>query len=389
MFVRNQTPTQRLVAQAKVDITNARKTAHAILKLKYDRLDPIVHENSCQIRALKVVQSVNNNIIREEARRLFAHTLELERKLCEIHPNETFLSLEDLIQKKNLQFQMSEDMSYLAMAHFLTIGKIYRLSPTGQETARIENSKIHGSLSKKVDNAFLNGKIADTQSKIAEASVKYIQEQARVVSPFSDPECDLTQRALNHTVDVSDNPALKKPCTHTFYNFKTIMLRLKEGYHLVYIKEYSSDKSKNTGVFLRASHQHTQTSPSDEKGFRSVGSRRPGDFEILSDEELSKLDKKAPVYVIEGLLPKNMSLADLKAHIKALGVLNICLYNAALVNPFSKPGVTTDFMEEKAKAEINEHQRKGRELKCQKENPGIFTIVHTHASSVKLERTKV
>ena len=378
--------TQNILSIAKVDITNAKKTARAIITGRFGQIDPIVNDNSCQIRALRAMQLVSNRVLRNEAQSLYDHALKLERKLDAIinKPQREYTSLRQLLDFEGLNLQTSEGMEYLTLAHFLTIAKVYRVSSTGVETAYIDYSTLQSKLSKRVSIDFLKDKVAKAQSLIAQLSVGYIQAQAQRLSIRTSHDARFieSQLAEENVVDLVDN-GLSKLCTCAYYNFKTILLRLREEYSLVLVKEYSRNNT-TTGIFFRSKPQDMQTHHrhTGEVGFMYA---RPsaGDFERLTPEQVNALDVNEPVFVIEGFLPPHLALSE---HITQIGLYNLCLLNVATVNQFSKKEITIDFMDEPAKREIAQTAQKALELGCNKEVPRAFTIVHTHASSVKAEK---
>lgn len=258
-------------------------------------------------------------------------------------PKEAF-SLEE-----RLNLNASSELIFLLQTYFLTVGKIFRMSRSGSETATIEYSKLKR-LSPQISNDCLKRVVEFCQVKLAEASVSFIQIQSKCV------DIDLTQ--IKRVLPPLRLGSLERPCTCAFYNFKTVLFRLEQKQALILIKQYAfQGVLKTVGVFYR--------------GFK------PDETGINPNE---------PVFVIEGFfaelqLDAFIQKVVLREYIEDIGLKSLALMNVAQVPQFSSVDETNQ--------EIEVYRARGKELGISLKQPKAFTIVHTHAGLVRDEQERL
>jgi hypothetical protein len=354
----------KFLVVAKLLATNARLTARA-LSSPLSAFDPIVHDNSCQIRAFRIITLAHSKEICEEASKLEESAIGVEQAVQNFYnkppvPDQK-ASFEDIAARLQLSLMASPHMIYLLQAHFLTIGKIFQMRPDGSEVAYIDFSILISRLSVKSIETPLLKKIVDfTQVSLAEASIRCIQAEAEAAGGAL-----AKQLAVVELVPSPDPETLLRPCSCAFYNFKLILTRLECP---ILVKRYAFQKEKSFfGIFYRRVPDTIQ-------------------FAELTEDEVGKLDPKSPVFVIEGFMPPQSQRGDLQKQVNQFSLLDLALINVARVSQFSSRDLDPTKMDT---SEIEKYRRQATELGCSLTKPTIFSIVHTHAGTVVDEKGRL
>jgi hypothetical protein len=360
-----------ILAVAKLLATNVKLTATAFAQRRFSQFDPIVHENSCQIRAYGVITLSQSGPVSEELLKLREAAIGAEKVLQTlqnkpVYPSEK-ISFEQIIADLHLSLEASPEVIYLLQTHFLTVAKVFRMNGDGSETAYIDFSTLRSRVSKQVDVERLKEIVDYTQVKLAEASIRFIQAEASCLDEFTQAQLADEQVA---TVLPPGPKALQRRCSCAFYNFKTILLRARETKVLILVKKYAIGQEKPCGIFYTASETAALFVP-------------------LPLEEMVKFDPKTPVFVIEGFMPKEMDQDGLQKHVEALSLLDMALINVARVPQFSSRDFDPGTFDPKACQEIETYRKRAHELGCSLEKPKMFSIVHTHAGSVEEALTEL
>lgn len=367
LFDRDRENFLKMLGVAKLLATNAKLAANAFLQGKHSHFDPIVHENSCQIRAFAVILLSRSPAMMEEAQRLKEAAMAVEKALIPLQnkppiPDQE-VEFEAVLAKFNLSLDASPEMTYLLQTHFLTVGKVFIMKQDGSETAYIDYQTLKHRVSKQADTDFLKRIVDFTQVKLAEASVRFIQAEASCVGGHIEQQLMPDQIKM---VLPPDKDALPRPCSCAFYNFKTILLRAREERVVIVIKKYLIGQDKPCSIFYRGSDTASLFAP-------------------LTDKEMAALNPKDPVFVIEGFMPPDMDRESLHKHIEKISLLDIALINVARVSQFSSQDFDPEKIDARAREEIESYRKRAEELGCSLQKPRAFSIVHTHAGTVQEE----
>jgi len=360
----------RVLDLVKMVVTNAKLAGKAFLKRNYSAFDPIVHENSCQIRGSMMISMAVDRGFRREAYRLTQQAAKIETTLKTFFNKrpvpDTKKTLEEVVSDHQLELQVSPQMGAAILSYFLTLGKVFRIYPDGREVAYIDFHTLKDRTSKRVDPELVKAVVDAAQVRLAEFSVAFIQREASRLRESTHPDARFIEEQLvDGLIEKVAPPCglLLRPCSLAFYNFKTILLRAAEERTVVLVKQYAIKKEKTFGVFFQAED------PS-------------GPFLPL---QKSDLREDHAVFVIEGMVPNGMGEKELQQEVCDLSLVNLALANVATVPQYSRRDPEKGKLSQKATNELREKREEGIKLGLNVKNPKTFTIVHTHASSIKEE----
>ena len=210
---------------AKFFLTIAAKASKALIRGDLTSFDPIVRENTCQVRGLHAIVSFLDKELLEEAARVEKRARELLNLLPSIH-----------------ELTVSEKLDYCFRSFLLTHGKTFQMSRALVETSGICPGMLKDRLSKKMDTSHIKAIVALAQTKMAEATVLFIQAQAGTLSVH------LEDRTIRRG---------KLATSCAFYNFKAVLLALKALQIPILIKEHRGQafkllyRSQEPGALLK------------------------------------------------------------------------------------------------------------------------------------------
>lgn len=352
---------------AKCFLSNARMTCQALLQGRLSKLDPIVGENACQVRALLVLIAYLMPDVRQELTALDKRIEVLLKNLNEMinaqrRSYHQFYKedaqLEEQMAQLKLCVTVSERVDYLLRCHLLTIGKHFSIDRDGTEWCGITAQTIRDRLKTQLSYEVLEPIINCARQKMSHQTVRYLQEEALKLTS-SGHELVLRQLEGERIRTVIARPfTFRSSCA--FFNIQAVVMRVCELGVPILIKEHV--KNNPMGFY-----------------FRSI---QAGQFPSIANP-LS--DPHERLLVIEGFFPEGRTPEDLSRELQQQGVVNVILANAALVPQFSADD-NIELLEQEAKDEISSYRVLGKDLGYQTATPRVFSIAHIHAATHKEEK---
>ncbi|MBS3904166.1 MAG: hypothetical protein KGZ39_02440 [Simkania sp.] len=150
------------------------------------RIDPVVGENACQIRASMYSDITNRKDIQEELERwilLLTTTMDKLRSLR--LPDAQMMSLEQVLRENAVPMEVPKYVLLIAYGYILTLGKTYQIK---QE---ITSGKLQVNIEEKIDQGVLKAKLAEikdggaslakdlvklARKRLSESSIDYVKE---------------------------------------------------------------------------------------------------------------------------------------------------------------------------------------------------------------------
>ena len=166
-------------------LTLAEQAIEALCNDEIHRFDPLVGENFCQMRAVKIALILRNPSHTRDAQLILIQksknkTLSLLKKGASLFNTE--LSLKDVLEKEDISIQMSDDESFLISSFILTQTKVvkpfYKKERPLVENAHTNYKKMKEITS--VGSSFSCEFIKKLHRQLAAQSVDYIQEIAKL-----------------------------------------------------------------------------------------------------------------------------------------------------------------------------------------------------------------
>jgi len=172
---------ERLLAGLKeyfLLLTAIEQTAEALLDKKLQFFDPLVGENACQIRALKLAV-----VLREkefDLPFLLSQVQGIKDRLNELkYTAQSDLSLQDVIEQHSLELYLNDSELYLLRAYLLSRVKMIRSSPLTHPLLKNEYTdtkkiKEIGS----VGSQFADDLVEKLRQDLSQSSVRFVQKAA-------------------------------------------------------------------------------------------------------------------------------------------------------------------------------------------------------------------
>lgn len=307
-----------------------REATNSFLNRKLWEFDPLVGDNGCERRALKIYDLSSSTELQAELAVLNTSLEEIALDCLPKSQKKTprFQELFERVQK----IEMSLDAAYLLQAHFLASLKTIKRD---EETHKIVYSNSGTGAEAEVNdlNRLLDFRKATSKDAVS-AVVKHVQAQLKESSfGYIHDEASKIAKSMLANNEFAMLQEMTTPSTYrSFFGFKAILLKLRERQALFAVKQLvpTADSAKKA---KEESAKSAETAPAltpTTLVYRSATSG--GAFELVSDSDLRKFQKEA-VYVLEGAVtPLNMDPAQLRDKFKASGGLEeVLLANASLI----------------------------------------------------------
>lgn len=303
----------------------AKQACIDLSKGKLTSFDPIVGENTCQVRALHAISSFLDPKLQQEALSVgkAAHALIVKTNQYQNKPPllEHHGSPQEIIDKLELNLETSEKLHYCFCSFLLTHGKYFVVLPDGHEISGIDTDVLRARLSKQMNRDHIQLIVSRAREHISYLTIQFIQSFAK--------ETALEDKCIRK-ITVS-HLTLYSSCA--FFNFKAVLHALKVP---ILINDYRNNSFKlyyHQGEFIE--------------------------------------DPKGPLFVFEVTSP--LPSDALQKAISTVGLITLALANSAALPQYS---VDNDIsaLEESDRAEIAHHRAI--------DPSPIFTIIHTHAGHI-------
>lgn len=337
-------------------INNLVQALEVFEKKEYSKLDALVGDCRCQLRAIKILSLASSLEFHQEVQELLKTALKVREEFREIkNPLPKSLgslsdeSLKTFFSEHLMKVTFSSDMAYLLQAHLLTFTKV----STDNVKEKTEASRLDKlALARKIQIplSIKKGIIAKTQSELSASSVEFIQ---KVTKSFQEK-----RMLMVHRFSVGELP---KTFVSQYYSLKASLTHLEENSTLVMVKKWLKEKGD------------IPMKPLFYRGFKAM------------DEQ--NLNPDQSVVVFEGQIAKEMDREKLATLIQSFGLKEILLADAAQVDQFEQ-GV--DGLEhipyEEAKEEILDYRKKGIAMNSVRGSKSAFFFLdHMYCSSIKEE----
>ncbi|MES2344942.1 MAG: hypothetical protein V4494_03270 [Chlamydiota bacterium] len=337
--------------------TNADLTAKTLLDGRLSLLDPIVHDDSCLVRGLAIVQIGRDDAVLEEAKQLRVVSKKAIGNISSALSGKTR-------GKETLSFSSSSQLIFLQLAHLLTVAKIFKANASGHEVAKIDLNSLRSKLRvKNLVSIESLGKLVDhCQHQISEISVCFIQEEAFRLSVI---ESKFLQIQLQVVETIAPPVSLStRKCCCLFYNTKTVLLRARELRIPIFVREH---EESTLGIICR--------------------SEESGEFlQPISSFEAIELADDLPILVVHAFLPSGFDQNVFERHVSEETLEKLILSSVALNYQYSIQNEDPSKFSPEALQELEGYRGLGVALGCQLPNPRALTAVHIHASTVNEER---
>ncbi|MEC7838944.1 MAG: hypothetical protein VX777_02770 [Chlamydiota bacterium] len=350
------------------------------------QFDPIVHDSACQIRGLYTIFLKNAGLslkpIDEKIRPIKKVISNLEnRASCQINQQahrkkrnqftemDDSMTVDEFLNRYKLTFDISDEQAMLLQSYLLSVGKTFYMTREGKETCSLDYNKFIALSKPQLESKDLDKIINYTQSKLSDLSVKFVQNEAEKL-PTEETEVRfyLSDKNISFIHLNRNDGKLPKRCSSTYYNFKTVLQRLKQEQILLVIREHKVKKGDaSKGFFYR--------------------SKEPSSiFKQLTDKEIDELKDNEPCFVIEGFPPTNSNMKDISPKLEEFSITSMGLSNAAIAPQFSEPQESSILLDSK---EFNQMKNFAISQGLDKVEHDFFRIAHTHASSVSNEKREM
>lgn len=337
---------QEALMIAQFCLTALKKTAQILQKGGLAQLDPIVGENTCQVRAYAVITSQQKSVLQEEAERVLIHATELLKKVNQLRSKHSNLPMGrspvQLLEHFKLNVALSSDMAYLVRCYILSCGKFFSMTRDGRESSGIDASRVRTILAKSSPFEYVERMLHSAKEQIARDTVERLQEIRLAL-----PEKEQPLLGPDHIREVVTQSNLHLQVSCAFYNMKAVAMDLIAKRVPIVIIEHALS---GEGPPLKLIY---------------VGGKL----------FLEPLDPNEPVFVIEGFIPKGIDHLVLGEQIEKVGLLEIILGNVAGVPQYSENDDISS-LPKFAQEEIAQHRAKGLD------HQRILRIAHTHAGTL-------
>ncbi|NGX63829.1 MAG: hypothetical protein KR126chlam6_01245 [Candidatus Anoxychlamydiales bacterium] len=349
------------------------------------RFDPIVGENACQIRAVKIVSMFSNNLV--DFTYLEKKALEAQKTIEQLllPKNITTLiqskmSLKELLNKENLQIFLTDDELYLLKSFILTESKISQPSEVMfyiQKNLFLETKEPNEE--KNISPKFEREKAYPKNlKKYGNVSSKFTEKLFRRIRKLLSKESilylkDITNKHQDESLkemisDKFETRHLNCYCMPMFWSYKTLFLALqKENIPIIVHAKFIDNKTQDFQVV-------------DEE-FLLYENFNDLENHSYSSKLANISDFNRPAVVIQGIVYQNFDndfKSEWKEFMKSCSIKHVILAGAADHRQYPDPKL--DHMISDLKDEEYENykvmaSKRGFSL----ENPSTFFIQHVYA----------
>ena len=361
---------------AKIVLTNLKMTCQAILNGQLTALDPIVGENTCQVRALAAITGYLNEELKAEAAALKPI---VEERLLKLNDDLNAyrkqyrqfdynplarLSLTTQLAQLGISIEITERMDYLARSHLLTIGKYFSMNLHGRELSGISCETMKGRLKASTMNLqFLEALVHHSREKMSRQTIVFLQDEAKKLRRAPGGDLAVLKRQLeDRCIRVIKPGSFTFLTSCAFYNLKTVLGRVCEMGVPILLKEHGVKLRKPMGFYFR--------------------SQNAGDPPTLLPDNPAQ---GQPILVIEGFFAAKESKEMLMKFLQKSNLVELILANVALTKQYSADD-NTSVLDSEAREEIARFQELGKALGCQTSQPQVFSIAHIHAATAGEEK---
>lgn len=348
-------------------LLNATEAAiKSLEKGELKHFDPIVGENACQIRAVKIAliylnyeNLININKLMRDISVSRAGVEELLATIPNFSKSDT--SLKYYLENQSLDVSVNDDELFLIKSFLLS--KVKVMKPFNLEKPLVENAGTDAKQIKEFSNvgsAFSWNFVRNLREKLSASSVKFVQEMA--VKSINNKECD---RMVSSKFSIIHNGLKCLP----YYWTARVLMELALSYRIPIVmiaeqraKDLNYTAVRKTALFFKATAD----------GYQEVDR-----FALNSDE---------PALILVGSTCRNFTdLPSTETWIQEL--LEHCLDDIILAYAASHrqyPDQEKDLLISEIKNEnYCFHKEKAIEWGCSLENPSLFFLAHAYCDKIR------
>ncbi len=327
--------------------------------------DPLVGENACQIRAIKLALILTNYPINYPTLLPRVRLINLK---CRAYLNDVAnlvkkeASLKALLQKENLEIKLTSNELFLVQSYLLTKVKI--LKPIKEETPLIKNEYTDTKKIKEISQVgsmFADRLVKKLREKLSEASVRFVQELA----DHSESEQDLKEMVSERFVVNHRN--LK--CLPCFW-----MTRILMEAALAY----------KTPIVVLAQLKSIDRNYEIEQEVSLYFEPTPSGYQLVSP---SALNISTPAIVLLGSTCREFrnlpSISEWTKELTECGPVNLMLAYAANHRQYPNINAPQELIIQKTEdKEFKYYKTKAVEWGCCTKNASRFFLAHAYCNSI-------
>jgi hypothetical protein len=367
------------IAIATLILNNTLQALTTLQSRRLRKLDALAGDFGCQLQAWKIFNLVFSEPLKKEAEELKAslepvkQTLGVMRSKLGSRKYVPAEAVTEIFAQKLNAISLSEEMAYLLRAHLLTVTKRYYLKD-GYTRDKTEISLLD-KLAQGIDGAIRRQIVNFAKMEHSKSSIAFIRAEALTLST-----CSLEKRARinfmlqeeNIYQSQAEDENFPKSFSCTFYNFKTILRRLRERQVPLLIRNVQKRGEQRSIQLL-----YRSASPG--------GAFAPCPLALV--QEL-----KTPLIVLEAFIREGASSTEIERLVREQGLYRLLLASAAIEDPFEpKKSDLSMIRSEEAVQEIVKYREKAKAMDCAKDSrpAPLFLLYHVYCSTLAEEKRQL
>lgn len=209
------------------------------------------------------------------------------------------------------------------------------------------------------------------QSNLSANSVALLRREAEKLTSFASKDKEqilyMLSPEMTHIYTPDEKEYEPKTFGCLFYEYKTILFRLREAQSLVCFKSIVPSSGTPFWILLQP---------------RKTGA----EFSIIPDEAYSSFSSKSSMVIFEGVVNAKYDKKGFSEKITAIGFTNLILVSAAIEDPYERTSDLTSIKNEEAREEIKRYRQFAEKIECQKkaEDP-LLILDHVYCNLLKAE----
>lgn len=344
-------------------INAATQAIQAVKRREYQKLDSLVGENACEIRAVWLCCYALKNrdtTLLENQLRAVSHSInDLLQPSKMNFLMQSDISLNMLLQQEELNISLNSEELFLIASFILTEVKTSRSSSEQIDSIFIKERADSKKLLQygEITPSFANNLLSKLRKTLATASVQFVKEKA-----FALQDADLIAKVSDEFTFVHN--AL--PCIPMFWTYKTLLTTAQQESIPLIIHAKFLEKNAEEYILV-----------DEEKLFYAVG--RDGTYRQVQS---TASDLEKPACVIQGIAVvdrASWSKSEWKARMSGKSVIDVVLAGAADHRQYPDAALDSlfDDVEDRAYSAYKQHAlNEGFAV----ENPSTFFIQHVYAA---------
>lgn len=325
---------------------------NALKESEFYLFDPLVGENACQIRAVKLAKIFSEGAYDPET--VLDAILRVKNRLNELLEDAKLsqveeISLKDLIEKENLAVTLNYREAFLIKSYILSKVKVSR--PSKNENPLVKNEYTDAKKIKELNGVgtmFAENLVKHLRERVALHSVAFVQQIAPGRDEMVSEKFMFSHRGLH--------------CLPCFWMSRTLMHHALSCQIPIVLVAEQKAKNRNFETIQKIAIAYKPTS----EGYVEV--------------PLSSLDENVPALFLLGSTCKDFEeLPDQETWKKELVEkcpIDLILAYAATHRQYPDPSVEGDLLEKVNDKEYEFYKQKAEEWGCSSTNPSRFFLAH-------------